>query len=116
MRVKTALLFAAALTFCLAGLVVAGPETMIAGVVKDSSGRVLAGVRVEAASDALIEKSRAVTTDKAGLYKIVDVRPGTYTVTFTLEGYQTFEREGLEVVSDFVTTANASLKDARVHD
>jgi hypothetical protein len=116
MRVKTILLSAAALMFLTAGLVVAGPETMIAGVAKDSSGHVLPGVRVEVASDALIEKSRTVTTDRAGMYKVVDVRPGTYTVTFTLEGYQTFTREGLEVVSDSVAIANATLKEARTRE
>ena len=56
----------------------------IAGVVKDASGAVLPGVTVEAASPALIEKVRTAVTDGQGLYRIVDLRPGVYTVTFTL--------------------------------
>ena len=62
----------------------------IAGVVRDASGAVLPGVTVEAASPALIEKVRTVVTDSQGLYRIVDLRPGAYTVTFTLPGFSTF--------------------------
>src|SRR5438309_1918998 len=54
----------------------------VAGVVKDTTGAVLPGVTVEASSPALIEKVRTVVTDEKGAYKIVDLRPGTYTVTF----------------------------------
>ena len=61
---------------CLALPAAAGAQSAIAGVVKDTSGAVLPGVTVEAASDVLIERSRAVTTDGAGQYKIVDLRPG----------------------------------------
>ena len=60
----------------------------IAGVVKDATGAVMPGVTVEATSDALIERVRTVTTDSQGQYKIVDLRPGVYTVTFTLAGFQ----------------------------
>ena len=56
----------------------------IAGVVRDSSGAVMPGVTVEASSPALIEKSRSVVTDSEGRYNIVDLRPGTYVVTFTV--------------------------------
>jgi uncharacterized surface anchored protein len=56
-------------------------------VVKDTTGAVLPGVTVEAASPALIEKVRVVVTDNSGNYKVVDLRPGTYTVTFTLPGF-----------------------------
>ena len=76
----------------------------IAGVVKDTSGGVLPGVTVEAASPALIEKVRSVVTDEQGLYRIVDLRPGTYTVTFTLPGFSTFRREGLELTTQFTAT------------
>jgi hypothetical protein len=58
----------------------------IAGVVRDSSGGVLPGVTVEASSPALIERVRSVATDAEGQYKIIDLRPGTYVVTFTLTG------------------------------
>ena len=85
-------------------------QSAIAGVVKDSSGAVLPGVTVEAASDALIEKSKVVVSDGAGAYKIIDLRPGTYVVTFTLTGFQSFKREGLELPSDFTATVDATMK------
>src|SRR4051812_31017992 len=66
----------------------------ISGVVKDTSGAVMPGVTVEASSPALIERVRTVTTDSQGQYKIVYLRPGTYTVTFTLPGFSTVKREG----------------------
>src|SRR3984893_17422945 len=69
----------------------------IAGVVKDPTGAVLPGVTVEASSPALIEKVRTVVTDDQGQYKIVGLRPGTYTVTFTLTGFSTVKREGIEL-------------------
>src|SRR6476620_4141721 len=65
----------------------------IAGAVKDSSGLVLPGVTVEASSPALIEKTRSVVTDGEGQYKIINLRPGTYTVTFTLTGFSPVKRE-----------------------
>src|SRR5678816_488403 len=68
----------------------------IGGVAKDESGAVLPGVTVEAASPALIEKVRTAVTDEQGVYRIVDLRPGLYTVTFTLTGFGTFRREGIE--------------------
>jgi len=73
----------------------------IAGTVKDSSGAVLPGVTVEAASPALIEKVRSVVTDEQGEYRIVELRPGTYTVTFTLPGFVVIRREGIELTSSF---------------
>src|SRR5262245_3216718 len=71
--------------------------TGIAGIVRDSSGAVLPGVTVEAASPALIEKVRAVSTDAQGRYNIVDLRPGVYSVTFSLTGFSTVKREGIEL-------------------
>ena len=82
----------------------------IAGVVKDASGAVVPGVTVEAASPALIEKVRSVTTDAAGQYKIVDLRPGVYSVTFTLAGFSTVKREGIELTSSFTATVNADMR------
>src|SRR6202035_4295998 len=81
-----------------------------AGVVKDTSGAVLPGVTVEAASPALIEKVRTVTTDAQGNYKIVDLRPGPYTVTFTLTGFSTVKREGLELTTGFTAVVNADMR------
>src|SRR5436190_23080625 len=82
----------------------------IAGVVRDATGAALPGVTVEAASPALIEKVRTVVTDGEGQYKIVDLRPGTYTVTFTLPGFSTVKREGIELTTGFTATVNGELK------
>src|SRR5881398_2113653 len=82
----------------------------IAGAVKDSAGKPVAGVTVEAASPALIERVRSVVTDGEGQYRIQTLRPGTYTVTFTLPGFSTVKREGIELTGAFVATVNADLK------
>lgn len=82
----------------------------IAGVVKDTTGAVLPGVSVEASSPALIEKIRTVVTDSEGQYKIIDLRPGVYTVTFTLSGFSTLKREGIELSAGFTATVNADLR------
>jgi hypothetical protein len=82
----------------------------IAGVVRDTSGAVMPGVTVEAASPALIEKTRSAVTDAEGNYKIIDLRPGTYVVTFTLSGFSTFRREGIELTTGFTATVNADMK------
>jgi hypothetical protein len=79
-------------------------QSEIAGVVKDASGSVLPGVTVEASSPALIEKTRAAVADGGGNYRIVGLRPGVYTVTFTLPGFATVSREGIELTSDFAAT------------
>src|SRR5947209_18427311 len=76
----------------------------IAGVAKDATGAVLPGVSVEAASPALIEKARSVVTDAQGNYKIVDLRPGTYVVAFSLSGFSTVKREGIELTTGFTAT------------
>src|SRR5437773_1489941 len=81
----------------------------IAGLVRDTSGGVLPGVTVEAASPVLIEKVRTVTTDSEGRYNIVDLRPGTYTVTFGLSGFNTIRREGVQLTAGFTATVNADL-------
>jgi hypothetical protein len=85
-------------------------QAVIAGIVKDASGAILPGVGVEAASPALIEKVRNVVTDGTGQYRIEDLRPGTYTVTFTLQGFSTYKREGIELTGTFTATVNADLK------
>ena len=69
----------------------------IAGTVRDSSNAVLPGVTVEASSPALIEKTRSVVTDANGQFQIVDLRPGTYDVTFSLPGFSTVARKALEL-------------------
>jgi hypothetical protein len=85
-------------------------QAVIAGTVKDSSGAVLPGVSVEAASPALIEKVRTVLSDGTGQYRVEDLRPGTYTVTFTLQGFNTYKREGIELTGSFTATVNAELR------
>jgi hypothetical protein len=87
-----------------------GQTGSIAGVVRDASGAVLPGVTVEAASPALIEKVRSVVSDGTGQYKIIDLRPGTYTVTFSLPGFSTVRREGIELTASFTANVNADLK------
>ena len=81
----------------------------IAGTVVDASGAVLPGVTVEASSPALIEKVRIATTDGSGQYRIEQLRGGVYRVTFTLQGFQTVRREGLELAGSFAATVNAEL-------
>ena len=82
----------------------------IAGVVRDTSGAVLPGVTVEAASPALIEKVRTVVTNAAGAYRIVDLRPGAYTVTFSLPGFATVRREAIELTTSFTAAVNAEMR------
>ena len=85
-------------------------QASITGVVKDPSGAVLPGVTVEASSPALIEKTRSVVTDGTGQYRIVDLRPGTYAVTFSLSGFQTVRQQGIELTGSFTAIVNAELK------
>src|SRR5213593_1927473 len=85
-------------------------QATVAGVAKDTSGAVLPGVTVEASSPALLEKTRTVVTDGTGQYKIVSLVPGTYAVLFTLQGFQTFKRDGIELTGSFVATVNADMK------
>src|SRR2546427_197030 len=85
-------------------------QAVIAGSVKDSSGAVLPGVNVEATSPELIEKIRTAVTDGTGQYRIEDLRPGAYTVTFSLPGFTTLKREGIELTGTFTATINVELK------
>src|SRR5690242_10934097 len=85
-------------------------QAAITGVARDASGGVLPGVTVEAASPVLIEKVRSVVTDGTGQYRIVNLLPGTYSVTFSLPGFSTVKREGIELTGTFVATINGELK------
>ena len=85
-------------------------QATIAGTVRDASAAVLPGVAVEVAGPTLIEKSRTVLTDSSGLYRIPDVPPGTYVVTFTLTGFTTVKRDGLTVSGTGVVAVNAELR------
>src|ERR1043166_840946 len=110
LRKITGVLSACAAALLLPAVVSAQTNSSIAGVAKDSSGAVLPGVTVEASSPALIEKTRTVVTDSEGQYKIVNLRPGEYTVTFTLTGFSTVKREGLNLTASFTATVNAEMK------
>src|SRR5262245_15404720 len=85
-------------------------QSAIAGVVKDASGAVLPGVTVEAASPVLIEKSRSVVTNGEGRYAIVDLRPGTYSMSFTLDGFSTVRLSEIIVPSNVSVPINAEMK------
>ena len=85
-------------------------QASITGIVKDTSGAVLPGVTVELASPALIEKVRTTVTDGSGAYQIIQLLPGTYTATFTLPGFNTTKRDGIELSGAFVATVNAELR------
>ena len=88
----------------------ASAQAQITGTVTDTSGAALPGVTVEASSAALIEGSRNVVTDGQGQYRLVDLRPGLYTVTFTVSGFSTFKRDGIELPDNFVATINAEMR------
>ena len=89
---------------------IAAAQSAIAGVARDSSGAVLPGVSVEVSSPALIEKTRSTVTDQAGQYRVVDLRPGTYSVTFTLQGFNTVKREGVVLDANFTAPVNAEMR------
>ena len=85
-------------------------QSSFTGTVRDASGAVLPGVTVEASSSALIEGSKSDVTDGNGQYRIVDLRPGVYVVTFSLEGFKQFRQEKVELRVDFVGTLNATME------
>jgi hypothetical protein len=95
---------------------VAHAQLAIAGVVKDGTGAVLPGVTVEASSPALIEKSRTVTSDSAGQYKIIDLLPGTYEVSFTLPGFKSVRRGNIILEGVFTAQVNADLSVGAVEE
>jgi len=98
---------------CVIGLmlvpVIASAQSTISGLVRDSSGGVLPGVSVEASSDVLIERTRSVVTDEQGRYSIVDLRPGTYKVVFTLQGFSKLQRDGIDLPANFNASVNVEM-------
>ncbi len=111
-RVRPCLPLASVLFLVAAFVALAAPafaQSAIAGVVKDSSGAVLPGVTVEASSPALIEGTRSAVTDATGAYRIENLRPGDYSVTFTLTGFRTVKREGINLPVSFTAQINADL-------
>jgi hypothetical protein len=89
--------------------VVVFAQASIAGSAKDSSGATLPGVTVEVSSPALIERVRTTVTDERGLFRVVGLPPGTYSVTFALPGFQQFKRDGVELTGSFVAQIDANL-------
>ncbi len=85
-------------------------QSAISGLVRDTSGAVMPGVTVEVASPVLIEKVRSAISDDQGRYTIIDLRPGTYSVTFTLGGFNTYKQEALELPANFTATVNAEMR------
>jgi hypothetical protein len=88
----------------------------IAGTATDDTGAVLPGVTVEVQSPALIEKVRSAVTDGSGQYKVVQLPPGAYSVTFSLGGFNTVKRDGVELTSDFTATINGVMKVGAVEE
>jgi hypothetical protein len=115
--VRQASLVVALLVFLIPTVAFAqGVRASVTGVVKDTSGAVLPGVTVEVASPVLIEKTRSAVSDGTGQYRIVDLPPGTYSVTFTLTGFSTVKRDGIELSGSFVATINADMKVGAVEE
>src|SRR4030081_1425762 len=85
-------------------------QASVVGVVKDTSGAVLPGVTVEVSSPALIERTRSAVTDSSGQYRVIDLVPGTFAVTFNLPGFSTVVREGIQLTSGFAANVNADLR------
>src|SRR4029077_4290077 len=115
MAIKRAVAFGiavAVLLLCLpmSALAQGSGGATVTGVIKDASGAVLPGVTVEASSPSLIEKVRTAVSDASGNYRIIELRPGVYTVTYTLPGFTTLRREGIELSTNFTATLNIDMK------
>ena len=108
-RAKFAVRLGAGLSVILLFLARASAQSTISGQVKDTSGAVMAGVAVEASSEALIERARSVVSNGEGRYAIVDVRPGSYTVTFTLMGFNTVKQQ-VEVPANVTVPVDATMQ------
>jgi hypothetical protein len=110
MRTFVRIILGALLFVALLPVTAAAQTSAIAGTVRDASGLVLPGVTVEAASPALLERVRAGVTNDSGQYKIATLRPGIYTITFTMPGFNVVKQENIELTSDFTATINAEMK------
>src|SRR5215475_2550650 len=114
MRSSIQLLMISIFVLLVPTLLYAQAGAALTGAVTDTSGAVLPGVTVEARSPALIEQVRSAVTDETGRYRIVDLRPGTYNVTFALAGFASVLREGIELTGTFVATVNPESRAATV--
>lgn len=102
MRVSARQLVMRAISFSVA--------TAIEGTVKDGTSAILPGVTIDAASDVLMERTRTVISDGSGRYQIVSLRPGTYTLTFSLEGFETVIREKVSLETDFTAFIDIDMR------
>ncbi len=100
--------FVAAMSMMLPAI--AAAQSGIAGVVKDATGGAIPGVTVEASSEVLIERTRSVVTDGEGQYRFVDLRPGAYSMTFSLAGFTTIKRDGIQLPADFVANISVDMR------
>src|SRR6266540_2367595 len=91
-------------------------QASLTGVVRDASGAVLPGVTVEAMSPALIEGVRSAVTDGTGRFRIEALRPGDYVITFTLAGFASVRRDGIQLTGTSVTTVNADMRVGAVEE
>jgi hypothetical protein len=108
MRVSGSLVLLVAILVALPAM--ARAQAAITGTVRDTSGAVLPGVTVEAGSPALIEKVRSAVSDATGQYRIVDLRPGAYSLTFTLPGFKSIRRDGIELTGSFTASINVDME------
>src|SRR5438132_9398066 len=93
-----------------AGSSITYAQSGLAGLVTDTTGAVLPGVTVEAASPELIEKVKTVVTDGQGRYQIIDLRPGRYSMTFTLTGFSSVKRDNVNLPADFVANITVQMQ------
>jgi hypothetical protein len=107
MRLAARVAFALACAFLVPA---ASAQGTLTGVVRDASGAVIPGVTIEAASPVLIEKARTAISDGSGQYRIIDLRGGEYTVTFTLQGFTTVRRDGVRLAGETIVTVNAEMR------
>ena len=84
-------------------------QAVITGLVRDSFGAPITGALVEASSVALIEKTKTATTDGTGRYCLEGLRPGTADVTFTLDGWKPYQRQGVELQGSFTASLDVEL-------
>ena len=105
----TVILSAAVVCLLLAPSVAIAQGSAIGGTVTDTTGGVLPGVTVEARSPSIIEQVRTAVTDGNGQYLIIALEPGTYSVAYSLAGFSTLVREGVELSTGFTASIDVQL-------
>ena len=87
----------------------AAAQSQFSGQVTDDTGGVLPGVTVEVSNPELIGGVRAAVTDGQGRYTVIDLRPGSYTLTYSLAGFGTQIREDVILAGDVAFTVDISM-------